>query len=231
MNKTVVIHQPDFLPYLGFFHRFLHADEWVVLDQVQFLRNSKSWHHRDKIKTPQGERWLTVAISRCHQKTPINEVMLAETDWREEHLNRIVTNYRTAGYFREIMPHIEELYALRFARLVDFNLQSIEMLKRLFGIEIPSVMASGLNPAGTSNELLVDLLQKEGATHYLSGVGARSYFDPAPFKQAGITVIWQEFGHPVYHQLYGDFIPYLSSIDFLFNCGIEYSRKVLRGLP
>jgi hypothetical protein len=230
MNKTVVIHQPDFMPYLGFFHRFLHADAWVVLDQVQFLRNSKSWHHRDKIKTPQGERWLTVEIKKCHQKTPINHVLLAETNWRKDHLNLITGNYHKSGYFREIMPHIEELYSLRSERLVDFNLQSIEMLLRLLGIEIPSVMASGLNPKGTSNELLVDLLKSVGATRYLSGVGAKDYYDAAPFEQAGITVTWQEFEHPIYPQLHGDFIPYMSSIDLLLNCGIEASRRILRSI-
>jgi hypothetical protein len=228
MSRTIVIHQPDFLPYIGFFHRFLKADLWVILDHVQFLRNSKSWHHRDKIKTANGEKWLTVAIRKCGQVTPINDVMLSDTPWRRDHLNMITTSYRNAPYFMEIFPRIERLYRYQCERLIDFNLASIEMLKELLDINIPSVLASSLSPEGKSNELLVDILKKVHANTYLSGVGARAYFDPLPFDRAGIRVIWQDLKHPVYPQVHGDFIPYLSSIDLLFNCGIEKSRAILR---
>ncbi len=228
MSKTVVIHQPDFLPYLGFFHRFLLANEWIILDHVQFLRNSKSWHHRDKIKCAQGEKWLTIAIQKCHQMTPINEVLLSDTQWRADHLNLITANYRNAPFYMEIMPHIYRLYECRGERLVDFNLASIDMIKQLFDVSIPAVPASSLHPEGKANELLVDLLKKVEADTYLSGAGARAYYDPLPFDNAGINVMWQDFTHPVYPQLHGDFIPYLSSIDLLFNCGISESRHILR---
>ena len=89
-------------------------------------------------------------------------------------------------------------------------------------------MASSLNPEGKKNELLIDILKKVSAETYLSGVGAKAYMDEKLFENEGIKVIWQNFKHPVYNQLYGNFIPYLSSIDLLFNCGIEESRKTLR---
>lgn len=226
--KTVVIHQPDFLPYLGFFDRFLKADLWVIFDNVQFLNNSKSWHNRDKIKTPQGEKWITVSVKKCAQKTPINEVLLSDAKWRIDGLNLLKANYRKATYFKEIIPFIEELYTYECETMLQFNLKSIYMLMQLFNIKIETVLASDLEPVGKSNVLLVDILQKVKADKYLSGVGAKAYFDPAPFAAAGIEVIWQDFKHPVYPQLYGDFIPYLSSIDLLFNCGIKKSREILR---
>ena len=228
MRPTVVIHQPDFLPYLGFFHRFLHADLWVVLDCVQFLNNSKSWHNRDKIKTPDGERWITVAVRKCPQKTEIREVVLSEGDWREKSLNLLRTHYRKAPHFAEIFPRLEELYHFRCERMIEFNLRSIDLLLDLLDVRIERVFASELNPSGRSNELLVDILEKVGSTSYLSGLGARSYFDPAPYQAAGIEVLWQQFSHPVYPQLHGDFIPFLSCIDVLFNCGREQSRRILR---
>jgi hypothetical protein len=76
--------------------------------------------------------------------------------------------------------------------------------------------------------MLVDLLRKCGATHYLSGLGARAYFDGQPFADAGVEVLWQEFSHPVYPQLYGGFVPELSAVDLLFNCGAARSRNILR---
>ncbi|ORJ63485.1 WbqC family protein [Geothermobacter hydrogeniphilus] len=228
-EKTVVIHQPDFLPWLGFFQRLLSADLYLVLDNAQFLNNSRSWHNRDKIKTPQGERWLTVSVRKTAQKTPINQVLLADnTDWRGRNLSLLKHHYRRAPFFDQIYPELEHLYRSPATTLLDFNLRSIKMLLRLFAIDIPLRFAGELNPAGSSNAMLVDLLKKTAADRYLSGNGARAYFDPEPFRKAGIKVCWQSFRHPVYPQLHGDFIPGLSSIDLFFNCGIEQSRAILR---
>lgn len=229
MSKTVVIHQPDFLPYLGFFHRFLHADQWVVLDHVQFLSGSKSWHNRDKIKTANGAAWVTVAVAKPPQQTPINQIMLSsDNGWREKNLNLIYHNYRKASGFLAIFPRLEELFDLRAERLVDFNMASINLLMELLDVPVKFVFSSELGIEGAKTAMLVDICTKVGADVYLSGVGAQDYLEPDCFLQAGVTLRWQEFVHPSYPQLHGEFIPYLSSIDLLFNCGIEMSRKVLR---
>ena len=229
--KTVVIHQPDFVPYLGFFHRLLYADLYVVLDHVQFVNGStRAWTHRDKIKTPHGERWLSISVRKAPRDTAINQVMLStETDWRVANLRLLETNYKQSAFFHEIMPEVEALYGRPCSYLSEFTLQSIEMLMDMLDLSVPMVLSSKLNPHGSKNELLIDLLGKVGATHYLSGVGARAYFDPTPFQSAGIEVIWQHFDHPIYPQLFGEFVPYLSSLDMLFNCGTQRSRALLRG--
>ncbi|HSH72698.1 MAG TPA: WbqC family protein [Methylophilaceae bacterium] len=229
--KVVVIHQPDFLPYLGFFHRLLHADLFVLLDHVQFVTNgSRSWTHRDKIKTAQGERWLTVGVKKVALGTPINEVLLADTDWRQQSLNLLRENYRNAPHFSNLFPEVEKLYAMPCERLVEFNVASVNMLLEWFDLKIPVIYSSHINPEGKKNELLVDILTKVSASHYLSGVGARSYFEPEPFSAAGLEVQWQDFKHPLYPQQFGEFIPYLSSLDLFFNCGIDNARQILRNL-
>jgi len=230
-SKTVVIHQPDFMPYLGFFHRFLRADLYVIFDNVQYLQNSKSWHNRDKIKTASGARWITVAARKAAREANINEIQLAnDVNWMEDNLNLIKQNYIKAPFYDEIMPSIENLYAVQCDKLLDFNLESIRMLQELYDVKIDSIMASSLSPEGRSNELLVDILKRVGASHYLSGVGAKDYFDPAPFENNNIEVVWQDFEHPYYPQLHGEFVPYLSSVDMLFNCGVDESRKILRSI-
>lgn len=107
-------------------------------------------------------------------------------------------------------------------------MNSIKLLLEWFAIDLPIIFASTLQPEGHKNELLVDLLKKAGADRYLSGTGAKDYFVPEPFLNAAIEVEWQEFQHPAYPQQFGDFIPYLSSIDLLFNCGAEHARQLLR---
>ena len=230
-DKIAVIHQPDFMPYLGFFDRLLKADIYVILDNVQYVRGtSRAWTSRDKIKTQTGERWITVGTQKAPMGTPINQIILKEdNNWRKEHLNLFKENYRKAPYYNEIIPHLIELYNFSAKRMMDFNVKSIEMLMKLFDIQIETVIASSLNPKGKNNSLVIDILEKISCRKYLSGVGARDYYVPELYEEAGIEVLWQEFEHPVYQQQFEGFIPYLSSIDLLFNCGIEESRKIIRG--
>ncbi len=232
MKKIVVIHQPDFMSYLGFFHRLLHADLFIVLDNVQFVGNSsKAWTNRDKIKTQKGDQWLTVSVNKAPLNTNINEITINyNVDWQTKNLELLQQNYRKADFFDEIFPKIEALYSTRHEKLFDFNMKSIEMLNSFFDIRIDIVFSSDLKTTKTKSERLVELLKQVNATHYLSGIGAKDYHVDKPFENAGIEVIWQKFQHPVYKQLHGDFIPYLSSIDLLFNCGIEKSREILRSI-
>jgi hypothetical protein len=227
--KAVVIHQPDFIPWLGFFHRLLRADLFVALDSVQFVHSNRSWTHRDKIKTAQGAHWVTVSVKKPSRTTAINEVLLAEgTNWRQDNLNLIEANYRRAPFFEQIFPTIRDLYKRPCGLLADFTLSSIEMLMDMLAVRVPIVRSSTLGASGAKSELLVDILVRVGATHYLSGLGARAYLDSSLFAAKGIEVQWQEFTHPVYPQLHGEFVPMLSTVDMLFNCGIEQSRKILR---
>ncbi len=230
MKKTAVIHQPDFLPYLGFFHRLLYADVFVILDHVQFTRGgSDCWIHRDKIKTANGIKWLTLPVKKCEMQTPINEVVLSNTtDWKTNNLNKIREAYRKTPFYREIFPYIENIYSCSCSKLVDFNMVSVKMLCELFDIKTDMIFSRSLHPAGKKTEMLVDIVKKVNAARYLSGIGAKDYLDYTLFDDAGIEILWQEFRHPVYQQAHGEFIPYLSSIDLLFNCGIEKSRKILR---
>lgn len=230
MSRTVVIHQPDFLPWLGFFHRLAKADLYVALDHAQFVSGtSRSWTHRDRIKTLAGPRWLSVSVRKAPLGTPISEVMLSSDNvWRQANLNLIRESYRKAVCFEEIFPRVEALYEFRHERLVDMTLASIDLLCELLDIRVPRERSTALAPVGASNEMLVDMLRKCNATHYLSGLGARAYFNPVPYASAGIQVLWQDFEHPVYPQLHGEFVPMLSAIDMLFNCGTKRSRQILR---
>ncbi|HBV84730.1 MAG TPA: hypothetical protein DEB74_18405 [Lachnospiraceae bacterium] len=229
-NKIVVIHQPDFIPYLGFFDRLLKADIYVVLDNVQYVRHtSRSWTSRDKIKTKNGEKWITISTQKAPMDTSINQILLSkENNWRENNINLIRENYKKSPYFYEIMPYIEKLYHYDCNKMIDFNLQSIRILMMLFDIHIEMVLASSLNPEGKNNNLIIDIINKLKCNKYLSGIGAKDYFIPELYEKAGIQVIWQDFKHPIYQQQYEGFISHLSSIDLLFNCGIEESRNILR---
>lgn len=231
MKKTVVIHQPDFIPYLGFFHRLLQADLFVILDDVQFSKSG--WHHRDQIKVSYGDKkiWLTLSIKKAPTNTNINKIILAmQQKEKQKLLNKIISNYSKSEYFKEIEPYISDMILNQSVNLAEYNFYIIKKLIAIFDIDIPILIASKLNHKGKGNNMNIDILQKVDATHYLSGIGAKDYHNNLLFEEVNIDVVWQEFTHPIYTQLYGEFIPYLSSIDLLFNCGIKKSREILRSI-
>ncbi|HER26391.1 MAG TPA: hypothetical protein ENI69_04705 [Rhodospirillales bacterium] len=225
---TVCIHQPDFAPWLGFFDRLLEADIFVVLDNVQFVR--RGWHHRDKIKTPGGAQWLTVPVikkGRYHQA--INEVEIDNSrDWRAKHLRTIQTFYGKACCFDEAYPAIENIYAEKYNRLIDLNMRLLAWFMEQMKIEVDIRFASELGVKGTKNDLLIGIVQSVSGDVYLTGQGASSYLDEAEFIDSGISVLWQSYQHPVYPQLHDAFIPQLSSLDCLLNCGSSAATAILR---
>jgi hypothetical protein len=230
MSKTVVIHQPDFMPYLGFFHRFLQADVYVALDHVQFVQHSRNaWTHRDKIKGSNGEKWISLSVKKCPLTTPICSVELSvNTPWQEAHLNLLRECYRSAPFFNLIFERLEQVYKIPFERMVEFNLALMDVVCEWLAIRIPRITSSTLAHAGSKSEMIAGIVATAGGTRYLSGIGARNYHDPDPFDRRGIEVIWQEFKHPVYPQQFGEFIPSLSVVDALFNCGPQVTADMLR---
>jgi len=224
--NRVCIHQPDFLPYLGFFHRLLFTDIFIILDDVQFIR--RGWHHRDKIKTRDGVKWLTVPICKGDYYQKINQVLLDKNKhkWIRNHLNLLKANYRNAHDFDKYFLRIKELYLLNHTKLIDLNMSFLHFFLELFDINIKIMYSSQLNVEGNRNLKLISLLKAVGACHYLSGLGAKAYLKEDLFFKEGITVEWQNFDHPVYHQLHGEFMPNLSCIDILFNCG-AYAKEIL----
>jgi len=228
MSATVVIHQPDFVPYLGFFHRLLHADLYVALDHVQLARQG-CWTRRDKIKTSKGACWISLSTRKCELSTPIKDVELSDSSsWRASNLNLLRENYRAAPFFKPVFEPLEQVYGMPFEHMADLNLALIDLVCEWLAIRIPRITSSTLAPAGSKSEMIAGIVAAVGGTRYLSGLGARDYHEQDPFVRRGIDVIWQEFRHPVYPQQFGEFIPSLSVVDALFNCGPQATADMLR---
>ena len=211
----VTIHQPDFLPWLGFFDRWKKSDLYIVLDDVQFIR--RGWHHRDKIKTQNKIKWLTVPVQkkgRYHQA--IKEVKIDQQEnWNQKHLKTIQTAYKKAPNFDFVFGKLSEIYNREYNLLIEFNMDLLRLCSKMLDVDTPLVFASDFNVKSTGGQKLVDLVQSVGGKEYLTGSGSRDYLDEELFKKVGISVRWQEFEHPVYKQLYGSFEKMLSVLDFL----------------
>ena len=232
----VTIHQPHFLPWLGYLHRMAHADLFVLLDHVQFERgNRASYQNRTRYLMDGEARWLTVpVVQRSHKERILDKEIDSRRDgarWRGASLFATLRHaYREAPYRDRYAPQLKKIFDAPWERLIDLNLALLEVLRDALGIRTPLVRSSELDVSGAKSELIIDICRAVGADRFLGGLGGtRAYLDRAAFERAGIRVLWQQFQHPTYRQCgAAPFTPGLSSVDLLFNCGPQ-SRAMALG--
>ena len=225
----VGIHQPQYLPWLGIIDRIMQCDVFVMLDNVPYSKNYV--YNRNRIKTADGWSWLTVPVLfKGKFGTLIKDIAINDkSNWREEHRKSILFAYSKAPFFGEYKGYLEEFFAREWVSLSEVSIESLKLILRLFGVDRKIVIASELGVEGAKEALLLDICKKLGADNYLSGPDGKNYVIPDVWRAGGIEIGFQEFKHPKYPQLYGEFIPQMSSIDLLFNCGAEKGLSILTG--
>jgi len=207
------IHQATYLPSLHLFHKMAQVDKFVILDDCN-ISKSNHYYNKNRIKTPQGEQWLTVPI-KSHTCN-LQECEIANNKWKT-HLKTIFYNYKKTPYFIDYFKYFEKIYKKDFKYLKDLNIELILLLKNLFQIKTPIFFSSNLNIISLKNKRNIDIVKKLDCDHYLSGIGAKDYNNKEMFHKNNIILEYQEFKYPIYNQIYGKFIPNLSAIDYLFN--------------
>jgi hypothetical protein len=215
----VAIHQPEHLPWLGFFEKMVRADLFVILDDVQFSRGD--FQNRNRVKGSTNVQWLTVPVVRRFPSR-INEVEIASGDWRKKHWKTVTTCYARSPYFKEFAWAFEDFYRHAWTNLAELNVAAIKLLAGFFGVNTEVVYSSQLRTNGKKSDLVLDICKQVGATRYYAGQASHAYLNPALFRQAGIEIVTRNFVHPTYRQLFmkrQGFVPNLSVLDLLFNCG------------
>ncbi len=216
----VAIHQPHYLPWLGYLAKWAEADVLIFLDTVQYEKNG--WQNRNRINTPQGPRWLTVPV-RARLGLTIAEVEIdARQAWARRHLRAIQHAYARAKFLDCYTSELEEFYGRLWTTLAPLAVASARWLGHAVGIATPARLASEFSAAASdSTGRLVALCRAVGATVYLAGRDGARYMDVAQFRAAGIGVRVQEYEHPVYPQPQDEFVPFLSGLDLLLTHGDE----------
>ena len=229
----VAIHQPHYIPWLGYLDRMVKSDLFIILDHVQFER--RNYQNRTMIRLEDEGRWLTVPVIQVSQKETILEKGVDNTEggsrsWGPNHFKTLKYAYRKAPYFATYAPRLQEILEARWEKLVDLDLAMLEFVRGAFEITTPLKRSTEMKAEGARSELLLNLCRELGpGTTFLGGIGgSRRYLDLPAFAQAGVGVMWQDFTHPIYPQCGdGEFIPGLMSLDMLFNCGPR-SAELLR---
>lgn len=225
MHKKIAVVQSNYIPWKGYFDLIRSVDAFILYDDVQYTRCD--WRNRNKIKTAQGEHWLSIPVRKKGLLGQlINEVQISSPGWAAAHWKTIEQNYRRAPCFNQMEAPIRALYeqAAHLNHLSRINHLFIAGLCPLLGIHTPLYRSEELGSVDGRNERLIHLCQVFGADEYLSGPAASSYLDEGAFAAAGIKVSYMSYaGYPEYRQVYGDFQHALSVIDLLFNTGADAS--------
>ena len=220
-------HQPSYLPWLGFFDKLSMADEFVYLDQVQY--QPEDFNNRNKIKTTQGAQWLSVPVLRKGylEKTIADIYINKNIPWTRKHWKSIELAYSKAPFFDKYAGPLKNIYSRSWDRLIDLNAELTKLLMGELGISMRWHRASSLEIRGNKHWLILDLCRKLGADTFIFGAQGRNYVDVEVFNKAGISVLFQDYEHPTYTQINGGFLPNMSVIDLLFNCG-EDSLAIMK---
>ncbi|MDD5108769.1 MAG: WbqC family protein [Candidatus Omnitrophica bacterium] len=226
----VTIHQPEHLPWLGFFHKLNMAETYVVLDNVQYRR--RYFQNRNKIRTKNGWKWIGISlIKEARDNLLIKDVKIFKEDieWRSDNLKTVHQSYSKAKYFDFFWPEFQKIYSSDYDHLIDLNIAFIKLILKKLGIVREVILASQLNVDGEKGDLIFNITKTLNAKTYVSGISGKDYLDMKKFSENGIKVIIQEFHHPVYSQLLTPFLPCMSVIDLLFNYG-PGSLDIINGI-
>lgn len=225
--RLISIHQPAYMPWLGYFHKAMLSDVFVFLDTVQFEKNS--FTNRNKILSKQGPIWLTVPVGiKGHTQKTIQDMEIAGSDvWKRKHLQTIIMNYSKTRFFNEYFPEIENSILKAGISFCDFVFTMTEYFFELLKTKTRFVRSSSIPVAGAKDELVRNICVYFEADVYFSGALGRDYLNQKGFEQKGIKVIYQDFVHPVYPQLSKEFHKGMGIIDVLMNVGATDTRKLI----
>ena len=223
------IHQHHYFPWLGYMDKMAKADVFLLLDRVQLTDSSNMFRHQ--LLDKNGEKkYITIPFNKKgYMQRPYNELEInAQVDWQTRQKNFIWDNYRRHPFFQEVWGEIEEVFTSDYSLLWQATDASVQIMRRLLQVDTPLIYQSALAPSEEKkSQFLIDLLRQMGADAYLSGNGARKYMDMDMFENAGIRVEYQRFTLPEYPQKNASsFVPGISGLDILFNCGIEETRRI-----
>ena len=223
---NVVILQPSYIAWRGYFDQIRRADVFVFYDDVQYDKHG--WRNRNQIKTHQGKQWLTIPVHAkgATQGMPIKDVRIDwSKPWAKSHLKALTVSYSKAPYFKEYLPLLESFYQQRYELLADFTIETTARLACELGFNSTRFLRSSELPniEGQGTDRLISLLTQLGAKHYMSGPSAIEYMEPEKFAAAGITFEYMQYNYPEYPQLYPPYDPYVSILDLLFMTGKDAS--------
>ncbi|MBU4185297.1 MAG: WbqC family protein [Proteobacteria bacterium] len=225
----VGIIQSNYIPWRGYFDIIDDVDLFIFYDDVQYTKND--WRNRNRLKTGNGLMWLTVPVLfKFSDKTLIQDAKISyKNHWLKNHEKSILNSYSKASFFTSYAEDLFSILNNKYVTISELNVDIIKWIMQKLNIKTETIMSSAVTNVGIKTARLINILKEVGATSYLTGPSAKNYHDVEKFQEAGIGLEYKVYEYKEYPQLYGGFVPQVSVLDLLFNCG-ENSRKYLKSL-
>jgi hypothetical protein len=219
-------HQPAYNPWLGFIHKILLSDTFVVMDDVQFEKNS--FINRNKILQNNNEVMLTIPVKTKNYKSKtLKEIEVVDGRWQIKHLKSIEQAYKKSKYFDTIFEQLKKIYEIKSNFLINYTDAYLKFIVDYLEIETKIVWASDLNIEAKKLDYVVELTKKLDGDIFVFGSQGKNYADVDYIQQKNITAYFQEYNHPIYTQLGTKFYPYMGIIDLLFNEDKEKIKEII----
>ena len=223
----VAIIQSNYIPWRGYFDIIDDVDIFIVHDDLQYTKGD--WRNRNKIKTANGTKWLSVPVNYRHEDKQL--IMEATIDyqhgWVHQHVKTLKQAYAKAPYLKPLFEELETILKQKYTTISQLNIALIRWMMEKLEIRTKLLMSWELEPSGAKTERVISLLRAVSASTYLSGPAAADYLDIEAFRENGIGLEYKSYAYPPYSQLWGDFVGDVSILDLLFNTG-ERARDFLK---
>lgn len=221
-KKIIAIHQPDYIPWLGFYYKVAHCDQFVYLDDAQY--SNEAAHNYNVIKTPQGALRLKIPVQQKLGDLIYQVRTRDELNWKKKHLKTLEMNYKKATYFDQFFPVFQEVIMRDYSNIAELNISINQVILDGFEIKTPCVRTSNMKISSVREDRILEICKKLCASEYLSGNGARVYQKESHFDAMGIVLTYLDYKPIEYKQIWPkvDFLPCMSVIDYIFNCGFNW---------
>ncbi len=234
VTRKAAIMQPTYLPWLGYFDLIDQVDKFVFLDDVQLVK--RSWQTRNKIKTAQGELFLTIPIKKANKRDDTlicNAVISEEEPWKERHIRSIELAYKKAPYFNMAFPFFKNILLNSKRNLAEYNIYIIKQIAEKLGLKTEFIRSSELKGiVGKKDACLVSICKHIGCDEYISPQGSAVYIEKecpgGEFAKNNVKFFYHNYEHPIYEQVNCDFIGFMSIIDLLFNHGFDAGLVIIK---
>lgn len=226
----ITIHQPEHLPWLGFFNKLSKAEVFVILDSVPYRKNY--FQNRNRIIGSNGVQYIGIpAVNVGHIEGTIATTKIAvqgNANWRTKYLNTIRMSYSKHPCFSEVYPVLEQAIMTDSEYLADINIAILTSFADRLGFHPQYIRSSAMVIQGSKSDLILDICKKLRANTYIAGPSGRDYLDMRSFDDADIKVVFNDYRHPIYPQKRtAEFVPYLSALDLFMNCGFKEGERII----
>lgn len=218
--------QPNYIPWKGVFDLIDQVDTFVFYDDVQYTK--RDWRNRNKIRTSNGETWLSVPVNSSRGDLICDVKINNESDWQKKHYQSIKTNYSKAPFFSESLYILDEIYINRkWDSLNELNIYTTKLIASHLGIECKWVKSSDLNIQGSKDgEKIIKICKELGCDYFINGPASKEFMNEELFKKENIILNYIEYLYPEYKQLHEPFNHYVTVLDLIFCCGPDSINKI-----